>query len=64
LRSESTSGTGTFGKALGGASGGYVSAHEEVVGLLRQRSRPYVFSNSMAPSLVAGTLAALEDTVL
>jgi glycine C-acetyltransferase len=52
--------TGTFGKALGGASGGYVSSHKEVVGLLRQRSRPYLFSNSVAPAVVAGTLAALD----
>jgi glycine C-acetyltransferase len=52
--------TGTFGKALGGASGGYVAAHAEIVELLRQRSRPYLFSNSVAPSTVAGSLAALE----
>jgi glycine C-acetyltransferase len=52
--------TGTFGKALGGASGGYVSSHREVVDLLRQRSRPYLFSNTLAPSIVAGTLAALD----
>jgi len=52
--------TGTFGKALGGASGGYVSSHKEVVGLLRQRSRPYLFSNTVAPAVVAGTLAALD----
>ena len=52
--------TGTLGKALGGASGGYVSAHQEIVDLLRQRSRPYLFSNSVAPSVVAGSLAALE----
>jgi glycine C-acetyltransferase len=52
--------TGTFGKALGGASGGYVSAHKEIVGLLRQRSRPYLFSNTVAPAVVAGTLAALD----
>jgi glycine C-acetyltransferase len=51
--------TGTLGKALGGASGGYVSASKEVVELLRQRSRPYLFSNSLAPGIVAGTLAAL-----
>ncbi|MEP6799128.1 MAG: glycine C-acetyltransferase, partial [Lapillicoccus sp.] len=43
--------TGTLGKALGGASGGYVSSHREVVDLLRQRSRPYLFSNSVAPSV-------------
>jgi glycine C-acetyltransferase len=52
--------TGTFGKALGGASGGYVSSHNAVVGLLRQRSRPYLFSNTVAPAVVAGTLAALD----
>ena len=52
--------TGTFGKALGGASGGYVSARREIVDLLRQRSRPYLFSNSLAPAIVAGTLAALD----
>lgn len=52
--------TGTLGKALGGASGGYVSSHREVVDLLRQRSRPYLFSNSVAPAVVAGSLKALE----
>ncbi|MDL9978190.1 glycine C-acetyltransferase [Microbacterium candidum] len=52
--------TGTFGKALGGASGGYVAAHQEIVDLLRQRARPYLFSNSLAPSIVAGTLVALD----
>ena len=52
--------TGTFGKALGGGSGGYVSAHAEIVALLRQRSRPYLFSNSVAPPMVAGALAALD----
>jgi glycine C-acetyltransferase len=52
--------TGTLGKALGGASGGYVSSCREVVDLLRQRSRPYLFSNSVAPGIVAGSLAALE----
>ena len=52
--------TGTFGKALGGASGGYVSSRKEVVDLLRQRSRPYLFSNTLAPAIVAGTLAALD----
>jgi glycine C-acetyltransferase len=51
--------TGTLGKALGGASGGYVAAHQEIVDLLRQRSRPYLFSNSLAPCVVAGSLAAL-----
>ena len=52
--------TGTLGKALGGASGGYVAAHREIVDLLRQRSRPYLFSNAVAPSVVAGSLKALE----
>lgn len=52
--------TGTLGKALGGASGGYVSAHREIVDLLRQRSRPYLFSNAVAPGVVAGSLKALE----
>ncbi|MGM3173666.1 glycine C-acetyltransferase [Dickeya lacustris] len=51
--------TGTLGKALGGASGGYVAARREVVAWLRQRSRPYLFSNSLAPSIVAASLAAL-----
>lgn len=52
--------TGTLGKALGGASGGYVASHQEVVDLLRQRSRPYLFSNSVAPAVVAGSTAALD----
>ncbi|MEP7034573.1 MAG: glycine C-acetyltransferase [Dermatophilaceae bacterium] len=52
--------TGTLGKALGGASGGYVSAHQEIVDLLRQRSRPYLFSNAVAPSVVAGSMAAID----
>ncbi|MDN5797706.1 MAG: glycine C-acetyltransferase [Intrasporangium sp.] len=52
--------TGTLGKALGGASGGYTSSHREVVDLLRQRSRPYLFSNSVAPAVVTGSIAALE----
>ena len=52
--------TGTLGKALGGASGGFTSARRRVVELLRQRSRPYLFSNSVAPHIVAGTLKALE----
>ena len=52
--------TGSLGKALGGASGGYVSSHQEVVDLLRQRSRPYLFSNSVAPAVVAGSLTALD----
>jgi glycine C-acetyltransferase len=52
--------SGTLGKALGGASGGYISARAEIVDLLRQRSRPYLFSNAVAPSVVAGSLAALD----
>jgi glycine C-acetyltransferase len=52
--------TGTLGKALGGASGGYVSGPAEVIALLRQRSRPYLFSNSVAPAIVAGSLEALD----
>jgi glycine C-acetyltransferase len=52
--------TGTFGKALGGASGGYVAARQEIVDLLRQRARPYLFSNTLAPAIVAGTIRALE----
>ena len=52
--------TGTLGKALGGASGGYTSARRELVELLRQRSRPYLFSNTVAPPVVAGAIKALE----
>jgi glycine C-acetyltransferase len=52
--------TGTLGKALGGASGGFTSARKEVVDLLRQRSRPYLFSNTVAPPAVAGALKALD----
>jgi len=52
--------TGTLGKALGGASGGYTSGRKEVIQLLRQRSRPYLFSNTVAPSIVAASLKALE----
>jgi glycine C-acetyltransferase len=52
--------TGTLGKALGGASGGFTSGRKEIVDLLRQRSRPYLFSNSVAPHIVAATLKALE----
>ena len=52
--------TGTLGKALGGASGGYTSAKRPIVDLLRQRSRPYLFSNSVAPTIVAASLAVLE----
>jgi glycine C-acetyltransferase len=52
--------TGTLGKALGGASGGYTSARREIVDLLRQRSRPYLFSNTVAPAIVGASLKALE----
>lgn len=52
--------TGTLGKALGGASGGYSSGRREIVELLRQRSRPYLFSNTVAPMVVAGAIEALE----
>ncbi len=52
--------SGTLGKALGGASGGYISSHKEIVDLLRQRARPYLFSNSIPPAVVAGSLAALD----
>ena len=52
--------TGTLGKALGGASGGYVSGRKEIIALLRQRSRPYLFSNTLAPAITAASLKALE----
>jgi glycine C-acetyltransferase len=52
--------SGTLGKALGGASGGYISGHAEIVDLLRQRARPYLFSNAVAPAVVAGSLVALD----
>jgi glycine C-acetyltransferase len=52
--------TGTFGKALGGASGGYISGKKELIEWLRQRSRPYLFSNALAPNIVAATLAVLD----
>ncbi len=52
--------TGTLGKALGGASGGYTSGHKEIIEMLRQRSRPYLFSNSVSPAVVAASLKALE----
>jgi glycine C-acetyltransferase len=52
--------TGTLGKALGGASGGYVAARREIVAWLRQRSRPYLFSNSIAPVVAAGTIRVLD----
>jgi len=53
--------TGTFGKALGGASGGFVAAKTEIVEMLRQRSRPYLFSNSLAPSIVGATINVLDN---
>jgi glycine C-acetyltransferase len=52
--------TGTLGKALGGASGGYTSGHREIIDMLRQRSRPYLFSNSVAPPIVAASLKVLD----
>jgi glycine C-acetyltransferase len=52
--------TGTLGKAMGGASGGYVAAHAEIVEMLRQRSRPYLFSNSLAPAIAAAGIATLD----
>jgi glycine C-acetyltransferase len=52
--------TGTLGKAIGGASGGYVSGRAEIVELLRQRARPYLFSNSLAPAVVGASLCALD----
>lgn len=52
--------TGTLGKALGGASGGYTSGRKEIIEMLRQRSRPYLFSNTLAPAIVLGSLKVLE----
>jgi glycine C-acetyltransferase len=52
--------TGTMGKALGGASGGYVSGRKDIIGLLRQRSRPYLFSNTLCPSIAGASLKVLE----
>ena len=52
--------TGTLGKALGGASGGYTSGRRDIIGLLRQRSRPYLFSNTIAPPVVAASLKAID----
>ena len=52
--------SGTLGKALGGASGGYISSHQEIVDILRQKARPYLFSNSVPPSVVSGSIKALE----
>ncbi len=52
--------TGTFGKALGGASGGYTSGRQEIIDMLRQRSRPYLFSNTLAPAICAASLKVLD----
>ena len=52
--------TGTFGKALGGASGGYTAAKKEIIDLLRQRSRPYLFSNTLAPAICAATMKTID----
>ncbi len=52
--------TGTFGKALGGASGGFTTGKKEIIDMLRQRSRPYLFSNTLTPAIAAGTLATLD----
>jgi glycine C-acetyltransferase len=52
--------TGTLGKALGGASGGFTSGRKEIIELLRQRSRPYLFSNTVAPSIVGASIAVLD----
>src|SRR5208283_6200377 len=52
--------TGTLGKALGGASGGYTSGRREIIDLLRQRSRPYLFSNTLAPPIAAVSIKTLE----
>ena len=51
--------TGTYGKALGGASGGFTAARKEIVELLRQRSRPYLFSNTLAPAIVGASIKVL-----
>src|SRR5262250_974021 len=52
--------TGTLGKALGGASGGYTSGRKEIIELLRQRSRPYLFSNTLAPAIAGASLKVFE----
>jgi glycine C-acetyltransferase len=52
--------TGTFGKALGGASGGFTASHKEIVEMLRQRSRPYLFSNTLAPAIAGATIAVID----
>ena len=56
--------TGTFGKALGGASGGFTSGKKEIIEMLRQRSRPYLFSNSVAPSIVGASIAVLDLSLI
>ena len=56
--------TSTFGKALGGASGGFTSGRKEIIDMLRQRSRPYLFSNTLAPSICAGTLKAIRNLTI
>jgi len=52
--------TGTLGKALGGAMGGFTSGHKEIIEMLRQRSRPYLFSNSLAPGIVGASIAVID----
>src|SRR5205085_2980909 len=52
--------TGTLGKALGGASGGFTSGRKEIIDILRQRSRPYLFSNTLAPSITGASIAVLD----
>ena len=52
--------TGTLGKALGGASGGYTSGRKEIIDMLRQRSRPYLFSNTVAPPIAGASIAAID----
>ena len=53
--------TGTLGKALGGASGGFTSGPKEIIELLRQKSRPYLFSNTLAPSIVGASIGVLDE---
>ena len=52
--------TGTLGKALGGASGGFTSGRKEIIDMLRQRSRPYLFSNTVAPAIVGASIAVFD----
>ena len=52
--------TGTLGKALGGASGGFTSGRKEIIDMLRQRSRPYLFSNTLAPAIAGASVAVLD----